>query len=153
MSGPTNQAAWLKTAGAPLEVGDAPVPNAGPGEIVVKNAAVAINPLDTHQQDAGVFIQQWPAILGCDVAGEVYHVGSGVDRFKTGDRVIGYVQSALSHSTPTGIDFSAHRHCIGLVTGRPSDGAYQLYTVVPAAKTAILPDHIPYTDGVVVVRS
>jgi hypothetical protein len=29
---------------------------------VVKNAAIAINPLDWHMADAGVFIQQWPAI-------------------------------------------------------------------------------------------
>ena len=41
-------------------------------------------------------------------------------------------------------------HCINLVTGRPSDGAYALYTVVPANKAAILPDHISFTDGVVV---
>ena len=38
------------------------------------------------------------------------------------------------------------------MTGRPSDGSYQLYTVVPADKAAILPDDISYTDGVVVVR-
>ena len=41
-------------------------------------------------------------------------------------------------------------HPINLVTGRPSDGAYALYTVVPADKAAILPDHISYTDGAVV---
>jgi NADPH:quinone reductase-like Zn-dependent oxidoreductase len=42
-------------------------------------------------QDSGVFIQQWPAIFGCDIAGEVYEVGRDVTRFKGGDRVIGYV--------------------------------------------------------------
>ena len=89
MAAPTNQAAYLKEAGKPLEVGDAPVPTAGAGEIVVKNSAVAINPLDWHMQDHGVFIQQWPAVFGCDVAGEVFEVGSGVERFKKGDRVIG----------------------------------------------------------------
>lgn len=89
MSAPTNQAAWLVKAGAPLEVGDAPLPTAGPGEIVIKNAAAAINPLDCHMQDAGVFVQQWPAIMGCDVAGEVYEVGPDVKRFQKGDRVIG----------------------------------------------------------------
>ena len=89
MSAPKNQAAWLQKAATPLEVGDAPLPKAGAGEIVVKNAAVAINPLDCHMQDAGVFVQQWPTVFGCDVAGEVYEVGSGVDRFKKGDRVLG----------------------------------------------------------------
>ena len=41
-------------------------------------------------------------------------------------------------------------HCINLVTGRPSDGACALYTVVPANKAAKLPDHISFIDGVVV---
>ncbi|KAL8902409.1 MAG: hypothetical protein Q9207_004744 [Kuettlingeria erythrocarpa] len=129
MLAPKNQAAWLRKAGAPLEVSDAPLPKAGAGELVVKNAAVAINPLDGHMQAGGVFVQQWPTIFGCDVAGEVYEVGSGVNRFTKGDRVIG--------------------HCTNLVTGRPSDGAYALYTIVPAIKAAILPDNISFTDGVV----
>lgn len=89
MNAPKNQAAWLVKAGEPLQVGDAPMPIPGRNELVVRNAAIAINPLDTHMQDAGVFVQQWPAIFGCDVAGEVYEVGSEVQRFMKGDRVIG----------------------------------------------------------------
>ncbi|KAJ2955103.1 hypothetical protein NQ176_g11424 [Zarea fungicola] len=86
----SNQAAWLIKADTPLQVGDAPMPNAGPNEIVIRNHAVAINPLDTHMQKSGIFVQQWPAIFGCDVAGEVHQVGVGAgDRFKKGDRVIG----------------------------------------------------------------
>jgi NADPH:quinone reductase-like Zn-dependent oxidoreductase len=42
------------------------------------------------------------------------------------------------------------RHTINLVSGKPQDGAYALYTVVPATKAAILPDAISFTDGVVV---
>ena len=41
-------------------------------------------------------------------------------------------------------------HTINLVSGRPEHGAFQLYTAVPATKVAILPDQIPFTDGVVV---
>jgi NADPH:quinone reductase-like Zn-dependent oxidoreductase len=86
----SNKAAWLRKAGTPLEVGDAPMPTAGPTELVIKTAAVAINPLDGHMQHSGVFVQQWPTILGCDIAGEVYEVGPEVqDRFKKGDRIIG----------------------------------------------------------------
>ncbi|KAJ5784917.1 uncharacterized protein N7503_010129 [Penicillium pulvis] len=130
MSVPQNQAAWLVKAGFPLEIGDAPLPTAGPGELVIKNAAIAINPLDCHMQDSGVFIQQWPAILGCDVAGEVYEVGKDVERFKGGDRVIG--------------------HAISLTSGLPQDGAFALYTVIPADKAAILPNEISFTNGVIV---
>jgi NADPH:quinone reductase-like Zn-dependent oxidoreductase len=38
-------------------------------------------------QDWGVFIQEWPSIFGCDVAGEIHEVGEGVTKFKPGDRV------------------------------------------------------------------
>lgn len=41
-------------------------------------------------------------------------------------------------------------HTVNLVSGRPEDGAYALYTVVQADKAAILPDEIPFTSGVVV---
>lgn len=36
------------------------------------------------------------------------------------------------------------------MSGRPQDGAYALYSVVPANKAAILPGNISFTDGVVV---
>lgn len=36
------------------------------------------------------------------------------------------------------------------MSGRPQDGAYAHYSVVPADKAAILPDGISFTDGVVV---
>ncbi|KAH6698466.1 chaperonin 10-like protein [Leptodontidium sp. MPI-SDFR-AT-0119] len=130
MSAPKNQAAWLVNAGEPLLVSDAPLPTPGPGEMVVKNGAVAINPIDCHMQDIGIFVQQWPTILGADIAGEVYAVGPDVQNFKKGDRVIG--------------------HTINMITGRPEDGAYAQYVVVPVNQAAILPDEISYTNGVVV---
>jgi NADPH:quinone reductase-like Zn-dependent oxidoreductase len=36
-------------------------------------------------------VTQWPTIFGCDVAGTVHSVGSDVQGFKVGDRVIGCV--------------------------------------------------------------
>jgi hypothetical protein len=43
----SNQAAWLMEAKAnPLVVKEAPMPKAGKGEVVVKNHAVAVNPVD-----------------------------------------------------------------------------------------------------------
>ena len=84
-----NKAAYLDKPGAPLVIRDAPFSKAGPGEIVVRNASIAINPVDWHMTDSGMFIQQWPAVVGCDVAGEVCETGPDVELFKVGDRVIG----------------------------------------------------------------
>lgn len=91
-----NQAAWLDAQRLPLRIGEAPVPTPGPDEIVVKNHAVAMNPIDWHMQDMGIFIQEWPFVLGCDVAGEVHDIGSKCTRFKKGDRVVGYDGHATS---------------------------------------------------------
>ena len=42
-----NQAAWITAAKArPLKVDKGPEVKAGPGEIVIKNGAIAINPVD-----------------------------------------------------------------------------------------------------------
>ena len=60
-------AAWLRKSNTPLEVGEALMPTAGPNELVIRNAAIDINPLDWQMTGAGVFVQQWPAIVGCDV--------------------------------------------------------------------------------------
>ena len=83
----TNKAAFLDKAGAKLEVRDAPMPTAAPGRVVIKNKAVAVNPVDWKVQDYGVFVQSWPFVLGEDVAGEIVEVGDGVKHLKKGDRV------------------------------------------------------------------
>lgn len=41
-----NKAAWIKAAHQPLQVDSAPYPTPGHGELVVKNALVAVNPVD-----------------------------------------------------------------------------------------------------------
>ncbi|KAL7751438.1 hypothetical protein RI367_003298 [Sorochytrium milnesiophthora] len=143
----SNQAAWFSKPGAPLEVAAAPMPTAGPNEIVVKNAAIALNPVDFKVQDSGFSVRQWPAVLGCDVAGVVQEVGSDVKHFKKGDRVIGYTNCTISTGRDV-VDQGA-RHTVGLLSGRPQDGAFALYSTVQATKAAILPDNIPFTDGVV----
>lgn len=50
---PTNTAAWIRTGGAPLETGPAPYTPAAADQIVVRNHAIAINPLEWIIQVAG----------------------------------------------------------------------------------------------------
>jgi NADPH:quinone reductase-like Zn-dependent oxidoreductase len=43
----SNQAAWITNPkGNPLEVKEAPMPKAEKGEVVIKNHALAVNPVD-----------------------------------------------------------------------------------------------------------
>ncbi|KAH8690262.1 zinc-binding oxidoreductase CipB [Talaromyces proteolyticus] len=89
---PTNQAAWItEKGGKPLVVKSAPYPSPEANQIVIKNAAVAINPMDWMLQLVGFLAFSWlkyPNIFGADMAGEVVEVGSGVKRFAVGDRVL-----------------------------------------------------------------
>ena len=86
-----NIAAWLPALKAKLEIKSAPYPSVGKNDILIKNGAVAINPIDWVLQDMGNRVFSWikfPSILGTDAAGEIVEVGSAVTRFELGDRVV-----------------------------------------------------------------
>ncbi|EOD52674.1 Alcohol dehydrogenase superfamily zinc-containing [Neofusicoccum parvum] len=125
-----NQAAWITEAkGKPLKVGEAPTPKPGPGEVVIKNAAVAINPVDWKIQEYGLFLTQFPNILGTDVAGTIEEVGEGVTSLKKGQRVIG--------------------HTAGIATGDIEHSAFQLYSKTFEILAAPIPDSISFEEGAV----
>ncbi len=86
------QAAFIRQTGDPsiIEYGDLPEPEVGPGDVLVKTAAVAVNPIDTYIRAGSVAMAtRFPYIIGCDVAGTVEAVGANVKRFQPGDRVWG----------------------------------------------------------------
>ena len=85
-----NQAAWQHAPGHPLRICVSDLPPPAADEIRIRNAAIAINPIDWILQEIALLPWlEYPAILGSDVAGEVAAVGSAVERFKVGDRVVG----------------------------------------------------------------
>jgi NADPH:quinone reductase-like Zn-dependent oxidoreductase len=56
--------------------------------VVIKNAFVAINPVDWKIQEYAPPSQKYPDILGRDIAGEIVAVGEDITRLKVGQRVI-----------------------------------------------------------------
>ncbi|MEP0754774.1 zinc-dependent alcohol dehydrogenase family protein [Trichocoleus sp. Lan] len=85
------KAVLMTASGAPevLQLQEVPNPTIEQDtEILVRLRAAGINPIDTKLRQRGTFYpDQMPAILGCDGAGVVEAVGSGVQRFKVGDEV------------------------------------------------------------------
>lgn len=65
-----------------------PVPEAGPGEVLIRVAAAGVNRPDLMQR-AGIYPMPpgAPTVPGLEVAGEVVAVGRGVDRWRAGDAV------------------------------------------------------------------
>lgn len=125
-----NKAAWLTASQArPLRVDDAPMPMPFANEIVMRNHAVAINPVDWAVQATGMLPVPYPCIGGCDAAGEITAVGSSIKDLKVGDRVIASLD-------PYGGQDSRR-------------GAFQLYSLAREAGTAKIPDEISYSEAAV----
>lgn len=128
---PSNSAAWLVAEKAkPLEVRPASYTPPRENEIVIRNAAVAVNPIDWTLQDTALYPLNYPTILGHDVAGEVVEVGSAVKRFCVGDRVLGQT--------------------IGLTTKRDCDNGFQLYSVVMDNLSSPIPSSMSFEAAAVI---
>src|SRR3954452_3619759 len=80
---------------------EAPRPEPGPGEVLVRVHTSSLNPHDDHvlQGYARAYMEyDLPAVLGSDVAGEVEAVGDGVTSVAVGDRVFGLERSGRVHA-------------------------------------------------------
>lgn len=74
-----------------LELGEAPEPHPGPGEVRIAVEASAVNPMDSKLR-SGMFGSEplsKPKIPGLDAAGVVDELGEGVTDVALGDRVFG----------------------------------------------------------------
>lgn len=92
------KAAFIETTGTPdvIRYDALPDPQPGQGEVLVRVAAVSVNPIDLYIRSGMVSMPlSKPYIVGCDLAGTVVAVGPGVQRFKVGDRVWGSNQGLL----------------------------------------------------------
>jgi NADPH:quinone reductase-like Zn-dependent oxidoreductase len=72
---------------------DLPVPEPGPGQVLVKVSAAGVNPVDwkkrTGYRPAGAPAVELPAVFGGEAAGVVERAGPGVTGFAPGDQVFG----------------------------------------------------------------
>jgi NADPH:quinone reductase-like Zn-dependent oxidoreductase len=76
-----------------LTYGNVELPKPKSGEILVRNRAVAVNPVDWKIRNGlgEMFGLRLPIVLGCEIAGTIDEVGSDVRDFHAGDPVYGYV--------------------------------------------------------------
>jgi NADPH:quinone reductase-like Zn-dependent oxidoreductase len=106
-----------------LSYEDAPRPEPGAGEVLIRVLATTVNPFDCAVRAgymAGMMNYTFPLILGTDISGVVEAVGDGVTSFAAGDQV--YARGGVFR-----------------------DGAYAEYAVVSSSDVAAKPrslDHI-----------
>ena len=74
-----------------LKYEDAPDPEPGEGQVLVRVAATSINPIDWKMRSGAAkerFPVEFPTILGRDVSGTVRSVGAKVEGFALGEKVM-----------------------------------------------------------------
>lgn len=84
-----------------LNVVEVPMPEPGPGQVLVGVRAAGINPGEAKIRE-GLLRSRWPATFpsgqGSDLAGVVAQTGPGVTGFAEGDEVIGFTDNRASQA-------------------------------------------------------
>jgi NADPH2:quinone reductase len=104
-----------------LKLEDVPAPRPAGGQVLVRVKATGVNPYDTYMRSGTYAIKPpLPYTPGSDAAGTVESVGTGITRFKPGDRV--YTANTLT-------------------------GAYAEYTLALESQVHPLPDRVSFAQG------
>lgn len=113
---------------------DFPTPKAGPGEVVLRVAATAVNYHDifTRRGMPGIRIPL-PVIVGSDIAGEITELGPGVSGWRVGSRVL--VDPVFRDGERFGM------------IGETTHGGRAEYVAVPAAQLITVPDAVSLEDA------
>ncbi len=77
----------LDSAGGSLRAADVPVPEPGPGRVLIRVRACGVCRTDLHILDGELSDPKLPLIPGHQIAGVVEETGGEAERFATGDRV------------------------------------------------------------------
>ncbi len=129
--------------GGSLEATTRPVPQPGPGEVLVRVRASGLCSTDLHLLSGRQPLGDLPRVVGHELAGDVVGLGDGVTDWRTGDRVTAAIDVTCGRC----------RQCLGGQTqlcramrriGFERDGGHADYVALPAANLVALDAEIPY---------
>lgn len=133
-----------------LTLEQVPIPEAGPGEIVVKVAACGVCHTDLHYTDHGVATaKKPPIILGHEASGVVHEAGEGVTAWKPGDRVL--LPAVLTCGTCELCRMGRENICLNMkMFGNHVDGAFAEFVRAPAKDAIAVPPELPLEEACVI---
>lgn len=142
---PTMKAAIVKQFGKPLVIEDVPVPQPGPGEVLVKVKACGVCHTDLHAASGDWPVKPVPPFIpGHEAAGTVAAIGPGVKNLKVGDAVgVAWLHDACMSCEycETGWEtLCEHQHN----TGYSVNGGFAEYVIASAAFAAKLPASVDF---------
>jgi len=143
----TMKAAVVREFRQPLVIEEVPVPNPGPGQILVGIAASGVCHTDLHAADGDWPVKPKPPFIpGHEGVGHVAAVGPGVSHVREGDRVgVPWLYTACGHC----------KHCLGgwetlcekqQNTGYSVNGGFAEYVVADANYVGRLPASVSFVD-------
>lgn len=134
------QAMLFERAGEPLRPAELPVPDPGPGQVLIKVAACGVCRTDLHIFDGELDKPKLPLVLGHEIVGRVEALGGGVEGFAPGDRVgvpwLGFTDGTCAYCRAGEENLCDDPR----FTGYQIDGGYAGYTVADARYVFKLPD-------------
>lgn len=141
----TNRAMLLRTPGRPLEEVELPVPEPGPGQLLLRVNACGVCRTDLHVVEGELPGPKLPVIPGHEIVGTVVARGAGATRFQVGERAgVPWLGSTCGEC----------RYCragrenlcpYARFTGYTLDGGYARYTVADERYCFRIPE--PYSDA------
>ena len=134
------------TAGPGLELRQVPVPEPGPGEVLIKVHKTAICGTDVHIYNwdpwARLHITHPPMTIGHEYVGEIAALGAGVTGLTVGQRVSGEGHITCHHcrNCHTGnIQWCRNTTSVGV----DRDGAFAEYVCIPETNVILIDESLP----------
>jgi NADPH:quinone reductase-like Zn-dependent oxidoreductase len=130
-----------------VKYGDVPDPKPGPGEVLIRVRACALNFLDIWVRRGWPGLKlEMPHWCGADVAGEIAELGENVSDWQVGQRVVvdpgvSLVEDEYTRRGEDSVSPGYH------ILGEHRRGGAAEYLTVPAGNLAAIPDNINYPEA------
>jgi len=130
-----------------VKYGDVPDPEPGPGEVLVRVHACALNFLDVWVRRGWPGLKlEMPHWCGADVAGEIAELGENVPDWQVGQRVVvdpgvNLVEDEYTRRGEDSVSSGYH------ILGEHRRGGAAEYLIVPAGNLAVIPENIDYPEA------
>jgi propanol-preferring alcohol dehydrogenase len=133
----------LESPGSPLALRDLPVPEPGPGQLLVEVSVCAVCRTDLHLVDGELPDPKLPLVPGHQIVGRVVALGEGAGRHAPGDRVgvpwLGYADGTCRYCTSGRENLCDNAR----FTGYQLDGGYAEYAVAREDFCFAIPEGYP----------
>ena len=139
----------VMTAPGEIMFREIPVPEAGPGQVLVKIMKIGICGSDIHVYHGKHPFTKYPVTQGHEVSGEISALGEGVTGLRVGQKVTIEPQVVCGKCYPC--RHGKYNLCEELkVMGFQTTGVASRYFAVDAAKVTPLPDEMSFDEGAMI---